>query len=733
MNHLHQSETFMSRKKLSYLSLSLSTMLSATLLAQEDSQTEEIAIENASDDTKSIEKITIQGNKLNQFDDVAGTKDGAPVLESPMSASILTEKRMQMIGAETIQSALGYVSGVYNGPFGNDTRGDWSTIRGVEPVQYLDGLRLLFGNYNNTRPVPYNLQQIEILKGPNAVLYGAGTTGGVVNMVSKIPQPNHKNEVWLQSGTYNRQQLSVDLGGITTAANLSYRVLGQVRESDSQTDFVKDNNYQITPSITWEPTDDTSITLLVNGQRTETGSSVQFFPLQGSAIDSPNGQFPSERFVSEPGWDRYNANQRALTTLIDHTINDDWLVAAAARYSESEVNYRTMYGWPPVLNPDGETINRLSYESRASANALTADSRVRGFFSTGPIDHKLVVGLDVQRATIDDDNGVGTGGQFNIFNPTYGEIPDPIEIIDNPATTLTQEGLYLQDTLYFGDGWIATGSLRFDQTASKVDGDDEATDSETTSRLALMYVFENGFSSYVSYGQSFDPVIGKDAFGEVLKPKRGEQTEYGIKFQPTGSKHLITANYHEIREENRTGPLPLDSALDPSVVDPGGLVQTGEVEINGIEVEAQLEFTHVDVYANYSTNNSEITETTNPFELGAALSSTPKEMYSIWTSYWPQTLGKGFRVGAGYRFINRTSNGLSQPVTGPDGSILAAPFETEPYDMIDLMAGYQIGQFDVSVNVNNAEDETVSSTCLSRGDCFYAQRRTITSNLRYSF
>jgi iron complex outermembrane receptor protein len=540
------------------------------------------------------------------------------------------------------------------------------------------------------------------------------------------------SEVWLQFGNYNRQQLAIDTGGPIGSSNFLYRLTGIARESDTQTDYVKDNNYQLSPALTWLATDSTTITLLANVQRQESGSSVQFLPREGTLLPAPNGQIPSNRFVSEPDWDRYDADQRALTAIIDTNFNANLAFTTSARYSESTVVYRTMYGWPPVLREDGASIQRLAYASDASSKAFTADSRIHGTFATGPIDHNLIVGVDVQRATVDDDNGFGNGGQFNLYNPTYGYQPEPFDLDDNPANTVTQEGLYIQDSVYFGSGWIFSGAVRFDNTSSETEGSDTQESSATTNRLALMHIFDGGLSTYASYGESFDPVLGFDAYGDTFEPKRGKQVEYGIKYQPTGTKHLVTLSYFDIVEKNRTTPLPISSMSDPDVEDPSGMVQTGEVEINGIEFETQLEFDLLEVYASYSTNESEITKSNTLGEEGAELSATPQEMYSLWLSYWPQILGRKFRIGSGYRFIGRTSDGSAE-ITAPDGTVEHAPRYTPSYDMIDFMIGYQFGKFDVSFNVANVEDETVISACLARGDCFYAQRRTITSNLKYTF
>jgi iron complex outermembrane recepter protein len=186
--------------KISLVALAVATSCySATLLADDSKAADE----------KEIEVITVKSQRgLISYVSASGAKSDTPIIETPLSVSVLTEERIADLGALTVQDALGYVSGLYNGPYGLDTRGDWSVIRGVSPVQYLDGLKSLFGYYNNVRTEPFGLSQIEILKGPSSVLYGQGSIGGIVNLVSKKPEAATSGQLWAQLGNYSRKQLA---------------------------------------------------------------------------------------------------------------------------------------------------------------------------------------------------------------------------------------------------------------------------------------------------------------------------------------------------------------------------------------------------------------------------------------------------------------------------------------------------------------------------------------------
>ncbi|MCL2916198.1 TonB-dependent siderophore receptor [Shewanella corallii] len=672
-----------------------------------------------------MEIIEVSPRGIISYVSASAAKNSVPVVETPVSVSVLTEKRIEDLGAETIQDALGFVAGVYNGPFGVDTRGDWAQIRGVAPLTYQDGLQTLFGNYNNTRANPYMLEQIEILKGPSSVLYGQGSTGGIINLVTKRPKAETAGELWAQVGNYDRVQLAGDVtGAIDEDATLLYRLTGLYRDSETQTDFVKDDSYFISPALSWYITDDTRLTLLTNFQKNETGSSTQFFPHAGTRLPAPNGQIPSERFVSEPGYDRYDVKQSSITVLLEQQLTDDLELNWSSRYSDSDAEYRSMFGYPFALVED-RYINRAIFMSNNSAESFTSDLQLRWAFDTGSLSHNLSSGLDYQQATLDTDRLflVGAGGLLDIYNPEYGKVPTAFpsddDIPDSPSNKQSQLGFYMQDSITW-NRWILSLAMRQDWVKSEPGSPTQQSlsDDATTGRAGLMYAFDNGLSPYISYAQSFAPQLDT-ANGVALDPLKGDQIELGIKYQPAGTSHLITAAVYDITEKNKPYTDPL-----------GNTSLTGEVEIRGFELEAQLEWKQIDVYASYAYTDTEKVKDTFGAQ-GGRLEAMPDNMLSVWATWRPADLLPGFKVGAGYRFVGETSDGSAEMVL--NGVQVNTPLTTESYDLYDFMIGYEIGAFDLSLNVDNLEDETVITSCLFRGDCFYGQRRTITGNVKYRF
>ena len=150
---------------------------------------------------------------------------------------------------------------------------------------------------------PYALERVEVLRGPASMLYGQTPAGGIINGISKLPQAIAYNEVSLEYGSYNHKALKVDsTGPLTTDGKWLYRITGLARNADTQVDFVENDRYMIQPSITYKPNLDTTVTLLVNLRKDDSGSVQQFVPTQGTLEPVPGlGRVSRNTFVGEPG------------------------------------------------------------------------------------------------------------------------------------------------------------------------------------------------------------------------------------------------------------------------------------------------------------------------------------------------------------------------------------------------------------------------------------------------
>jgi len=669
--------------------------------------------------SNAIEQLTVVGKQLSERTTDVG-KLSAQLTEIPFSVSVLTQDFFTAMGVKTVQDSLQYSAGVNGGPYGIDTRGDWATIRGVSPAEYKDGLKTLFGSYNNTRTDPYSLERVEILKGPASVGYGQSGTGGVINYVSKRPQAEAGGEVWAQAGTFDRQQLAMDVTGPLDAdGEWLYRVMALKRDAGAQTDYVSDDSLVLAPSLSWRPSEATDITLLLNRQENSAGTSTQFLPWNGTQLANPNGEIDQSVFVSEPDWDRYDSEQTAVTLSFTHQLTEVLSLAGNARHSSSEVDYRTM--WPsfkaysgspyPRLMADGRTVDRTVLASERSADALSYDLRLNADFAMGAFEHQMVLGYDVQDVTTDNDYVYLSGTALDLFDPVYGQSPvGEYEVDEKASSTLQQQGIYLMDQIKF-DHWIVSTGLRRDEVQNSVEGQVGSEDSSaTTAQLGVLYAFESGFSPYVSYSESFNPISGVNKNGQRYKPSEGEQIEVGLKYQPVGSNLLITAAAYEIEESNRL-------VTDPT--DPTNQVQAAGAKISGFELEMQATWEQLDLIASYTKIDAKYQQFGQDT---ANIEVVPEEQASVWASYRFAENFYGLRVGLGARYVGQTWD-------GSDSDVL----KTDSYALVDGMVGYEMADWFFSLNGRNLSGKRHITSCLSRGDCFVGEARTLTADVRYNF
>jgi iron complex outermembrane receptor protein len=675
----------------------------------------------------------VQGYVANRS--ATATKTDTPLQEIPQSISVVTEEAARDQGATTVQEALRYVPGVYADAYGPDTRGDGELIRGTTPVTYLDGMRLINGGYwNQYRPDPYTLSRIEVLRGPGSVLYGDSPSGGLVNLVSKRPQEKEHREIGVQYGSFDRLQFQTDMTGKLTAdGEWLYRLVGIYRDADYQTDFVKNDRQTIMPAISWRPTKNTDWTVIGLYQKDQTGSSTAFLPLNGTLYYNPNGRIPINRFTSEPGWDKYQTTTKAITSLFEHSFSNNFKVFSRMRYAQDDGIYRTMYPnnyfnyfgplmpYFPYTDATQQSVHRIVYGLETRRNMLTADTGGEFNFASGPVTHKVLFGFDARNLIERSNSGSDLDlNPFNLYNPVYGQPPiyatsPNFFLTPDPGIRQQVGGLYVQDQMRLGP-WLVTAGVRRDKLQSEAEGVPTQEVAATTSRLALMYETSFGLNPYVSYSESFNPILGANICESFCKPVEGTQYEAGFKYKLSNSANFNAAVY-EIEEKNRlaSGPSPLFS------------VQTGEVKVRGVELEYIGSITpDLDIIASYSYIDARITQ--GDF-VGSRVESVPQNYASLWAKHKLVLFGmRGFSVGAGVRYIGESWSTGIYPVTN-----VATTIATPDHTLFDAMFAYEDDKWRFQVTATNLADKIYFASCLARGDCFYGNRRTVLGTLTYKF
>lgn len=285
------------------------------------------------------------------------------------------------------------------------------------------------------------------------------------------------------------------------------------------------------------------------------------------------------------------------------------------------------------------------------------------------------------------------------------------------AITKEKTGLYVQDQMKIADRWTLLLGGRYDRVHmeslslhSPTDNTDEK-DGAFTGRAGLVYELENGFAPYVSFSQSFEPQSGRDRNNQRFEPTKGEQHEIGLRYQPPGSRMMLSAALYQLTRSNVLTSDPVDSDFS---------VQTGEVRSRGLELEAKTTLsTSLDLIAAYSYTDARVTESNSAAEVGARFNGTPYHIFSMWADYRLNALGlEGWKIGAGLRHVSARPDTTDGAIGGPS------------YTLFDARVGYERDAWVFAVNARNLTDKTyVPSPCY--GTCAYGAPRTVIATLGY--
>lgn len=662
----------------------------------------------------------------------AGTKTDTALVEAPRSISVATRQQMDDRSVHSLDDAVRYMPGITASSYGSDTRADWLRVRGFEPTQFLDGLPLPKGVYANPKQETWNLDRLALLRGPASSVYGQTPPGGLLDMVSRRPNAEASSEIQLQYGSDNHRQINfASTGKIDDAGQFLYGLSGVVRDSGTQVDHVDNKRYNIAPSLTWNIDDDTKLTLLSQFTRDDTGITSQFLPIQGTKIKSPLGDISHHKNLGDPDWEYYDRTYYALGYAFEHRLNDVWQFKQNLRYTKSDLSFQSLTpGSYPFTTVDAEgNVGRTSTSVDEDISQFAVDNNFQADFATGEIRHTLLLGLDHQRSNTNYTSIFGDGLQTNVINPIYGQpIVRPARstaFYDYNQKTY-QTGLYVQDqmaldqwrlTLGGREDWVHTSTEFF----NKGDATNTQRDKKFSGNAALSYVFDNGFVPYLSYAESFQPTTGADVTSTgSLKPTEGKQWELGIKYQPPGSKTLLTAAVYDLTQKN--------VAVNTFVNNVSVTSQTGEVKVKGLELEAVSDVTdNLKVIAAYTLAKSEVQK---GVDKGNRLQLMPNQQASLWTDYtWHAGVLDGFGIGAGVRYTGNTYGDKANTWLG----------KADAYTVFDASVHYDLGRLDnslkgasLAVNATNLFDKDYISTCDSFY-CYYGDQRSVVASATYKW
>ncbi|MDM5072752.1 MULTISPECIES: TonB-dependent receptor [Aeromonas] len=526
------------------------------------------------------ETMTVVG-KRSQHEEVAtATRTNTPAKLVPQAIDSVKASELTAFGQPTLSEVLTGIPGVNAS---GDTRFDGVNIRGFSASNdfYLDGFR---DDMQYTRDLG-NIERVEVLKGPAAVLYGRGSTGGIVNRVSKKPQKGQESSVSALVGSFDNRRLAADLNG-EAGERVQVRLNLAQEDKDSFRDGVTSKRTLLAPSVNWEIND--RLNWLVQYERNEHDRT----PDRG--IPGVNGRpadVPKEYVYSDTRRDFIDDVAQSTRSRLSWDINDQWQLRQQLGYTSLDSQFDNTY----VTSVKGDQVTRSRWQQDLKANSLISNTEAEGQLQTGPIEHRLLIGFEqnwqertpklYQNAT-----AIPAG---NLYDP--GSLPTydgAMKLSSDANHKVRGYGLYLQDQLSLGD-WHLLGGLRRDDftvTSRRNDLNKEETVSVTSlsPRLGLVWnpIEEHAF--YTSYSKTFTPV-GGELIGitpgdknNSLDPQNTRLYEGGVKSDWLDGRLATTLSVYRLEMYNKRSKDPLD---------PTKVILTGLQRTEGIELSARAQLT----------------------------------------------------------------------------------------------------------------------------------------------
>jgi catecholate siderophore receptor len=637
-----------------------------------------------------------------------------PLVDTPKTITVIPKEVIEERGATSLTDVLRTVPGITLGAGeGGVASGDRAFIRGFDSRgdTFIDGAR----DFGVQIRDPFNLEQVEVIKGPNSAVSGRGSTGGSINLISKTARPENFAEGALTLGTDMTKRLTFDFNRAIDE-NTAFRLNLVGHDQDvAGRDAVEQQRWGIAPTLTLGLNTPTQLTLSYYHFETDG------IPDYGLPFDPATGKplaVDRENFYGLKARDFQDTQADIATVRLDHRFSDSVSLRNQFRYGNTSNDYVVT---PPTLTgaPADQVVRQMRSRDENTETFIN-QTDVTLNFATGSIQHTVVTGIELSRENFTNQGRNNVNGpNANRFNPNPDD-PSPVPVSfngNNVDATTDTAAAYVFDTLKFGEQWQLSGGLRFDHVESDVTSGAPAQTFDSNDNLlsynaGLVYKPAPNGSVYVSYGISYNTsaeFMSLNAETADLDPEKNKSYEVGTKWDLLGRQLSLTG---AIFRTDKTNARVTDSL--------GDTVLAGETRVDGVEVGFQGNITNAwKVFGGYTYLKSEIVDD------GPAASNDGKKVpgvaphnFSLWTTY---QVARDWTVGGGALY------------TGKRYANTANTQEAESYWRFDAMAAYQLTEsVAFRLNLLNLTDETYFDG-LQSGKAVVAPGRTLlfTTNVKF--
>jgi catecholate siderophore receptor len=578
------------------------------------------------------------------------TRTDTPLRDVPQSVTVTTQETIRDLDMRSLQDVLRYTPGA--GYAQGEGNRDTPVLRGQATTAslFVDGLR---DDVQYIRDL-YNIERVEVLLGPNAMIFGRGGGGGVINRVTRQADWQDRREVRLQAGSFNQYRGSFDLGGAVTDS-AAFRLLGVYEQADSYRDGVSLERHGINPVLAFRIGDGTVIRAGYEHFRDER--------VADRGVPSFNGR-PVETGVStffgDPTRSPVRAEVNAFNLSAEHRFADGVTLRNAFRFADYDKSYQNVF--PGAVAANGRTVNIAAYSHATQRQNLFNQTDLVLDLTTGPFRHTLLAGVELGRQWTDNQR---LTGYFTSVGPNATSFAAPIASprINVPVSfrpsasdannsgTATTAAVYLQDQVQLLPGLQLIAGLRFDNFDVEVRNNRtgerlEQTDTTVSPRLGLVWRPVEPLSLYASYSNSYLPRAGEQlgsltVTNRSLEPEGFTNTEVGAKWDVTPDLSVTAALF----QLDRT---------NVAVADPNDATRSVLVDgtrTRGVELSARGRVTERwSALAGWAVQESEFTSAQSPtVPQGNTVPFVPRNTLSLWNRYEVSE-----RVGAGLGVVHQS-------------------------------------------------------------------------------
>ncbi|MDF1485136.1 catecholate siderophore receptor Fiu [Ramlibacter sp. H39-3-26] len=723
--------------------------------------------------SNTLSEVEVKSSAASDYkaDRVSSPKFTQPLVNTTQTISVISEQVMQEQGATTLTEALRNVPGVgtfYAGENGSTSTGDAIYMRGFDTSSsiYVDGVRDLGSIARDV----FNIDQIDVVKGPAGTDYGRSAPTGSINLSTKQPklEDGFSASAGVGSGSYKRGTVDWNKA-LTGYDGAAFRLNALVQDASvAGRDGIENNRWGIAPSLAFGLNSPTRTYLNFLHVKQDNVPDGGVFTIGLPGYSSPDAAAYAERrgFLDTAAAvdpknfygtssDHDNVTADMATLRIEHDFTPETTLRNTTRWGQTKQDYLLSgimgqgYSAAGVLGTNGlQTPNPADPSTWSIARIISTRDQVNKIITnqtnvttslvSGAVKHDISAGLELTREeqTSYTLATTGTIPRVGVYNPDSSvSLPAYARTgARNDGSTDTYS-VYAFDTLKFGphDQWQVNAGLRYDRYKTDYDTFD-ATGASTLGlsksgglwnyKAGALYKPAPNGSVYVNYALSQQPPGGSNftlstaannAGNPNMDPQKAKTLEFGTKWEVFNKKLLLTGAIFRTDIENEI------------VSNPDGTVeQTGKKRVDGIEIGAIGQIAPAwAVTAGYTVQDTKVIKGANVAANGSAdLAYTPKDAFLLWSTY---RLPMGLTVGGGARY----AGGLKR---GTDGAV-GTPNHTDSYWVFDAMATYRLMKnLDIQLNFYNLFDKDYVSAINKSGYRYFPgipRSARLTANFRF--